>query len=77
MDLRKIERIDTLIRTNATGNPIEFASKLGISTRTLYNYINFMRDRYGAPIVFSPEKQSYVYLEPGEFKIGWYNRTTI
>lgn len=75
MDLTKIERIDLLIRTNSTGRPFVLASKLGISKRTLYNYINFMRDRYGAPIIFSAEKQSYVYLEPGEFKIGWYKKT--
>lgn len=75
MDLNKVERMDLLIRTNATGNPGVFAAKLGISTRTLFNYINYMKNKFGAPIVYSSEKQSYFYLEPGEFKMGWYKNT--
>ena len=75
MDLHKVERMDLLIRTNATGNPKVFAEKLSISTRTLFNYINFMKIKMGAPIEYSTTKQSYYYSEPGEFKMGWYKKT--
>ena len=74
MDLNKIERMDLLIRTNATGAPKAFAKSLSISTRTLYNYIRYMRNNLGAPIVYSHSRQSYIYLEPGEVKVGWYKK---
>ncbi|WP_271784988.1 hypothetical protein [Aquimarina algiphila] len=38
-----IERIDQLIRLQATGSPEDFASKLGISKTKLYRIINIMR----------------------------------
>lgn len=72
MDLNKIERMDMLIRRNATGNPTAFAIKLGISTRSLHNYIHFMRVQLRAPIEYSSTMQSYHYSENGRFKIGWY-----
>ncbi len=37
--LEKIKRIDQLIRMQATGNPDQFAQKLGIAKSTLYSYI--------------------------------------
>lgn len=72
MKIEKIERMDLLIRTKSTGKPEEFARKLGLSPRSLFNYINFMRDHLGAPIEFSKEDESYYYTKNGGLKIGWY-----
>ena len=72
MDLNKIERMDLLIRTNATGSPTDFAKRLGISTRTLFNYINFMKSQLRAPIEYSNTMQSYFYTERGLLKLGWH-----
>lgn len=67
----RIERIDNCIRRRATSSPDEFAMRLGITTRHLYRYIKFMRERLNMPIEYSYRLQSYVYLESGELKMGW------
>lgn len=72
MDFTKIERMDLLIRNNSTGRPIDFAKKLNMSERSLYNYINFMRIQLNAPIEYSNEMQSYFYTEPGVIYLGWH-----
>ena len=72
MDLNKIERMDLLIRTNATGSPTDFALRMGMSTRTLFNYINFMKTQLRAPIEYSTTLQSYFYKERGVIKLGWH-----
>lgn len=72
MDITKIERMDVLIRNNSTGRPSDFASKMSMSTRSLYNYINFMRTQLGAPIDYSNDMQSYYYTEPGVIRLGWH-----
>lgn len=68
----KILRMDRLIRLQATGNPQEFASKLEISERTLYRYINDFKN-IGCPIGFCHQKQSYLYLEKGKIIIEFRN----
>ena len=46
-----IERIDRLIRMEATGNPVTLASKLGISRAQTYRVIDIMKD-LNAPISY-------------------------
>jgi hypothetical protein len=72
MDLTKIERMDLLIRTNATGRPVDFARRMGMSSRSLFNYINFMKVKLNAPIEYSNTMQSYFYTEKGVIKLGWF-----
>lgn len=63
MDIRIIIRIHDLIQSNRTGNPKELSSKLGISERSVYNYVSFMRKDLKAPIAFNYNKRSYEYVE--------------
>ena len=53
-----------------TGSPNELASKLGISIRTLYNYIAFMRKDMKAPITYDFQRLSYVYEFECEFNFN-------
>ncbi len=71
MDLTKIERMDLLIRTNSTGRPVDFARKMGMSSRSLYNYINYMKTKLNAPVEYSSNMQSYFYKDKGSIKLGW------
>jgi hypothetical protein len=57
-----------------TGSPNELASKLGISIRTVYNYIAFMRNEMKAPIVYDFQRLSYVYEEVCEFNFNALDR---
>lgn len=61
-----IQQMDQLIRTNSTGNPVVFASRLCMSERTLYNYLSLLKD-HGAPIEYSRIRESYLYTFEGRF----------
>jgi predicted DNA-binding transcriptional regulator YafY len=61
MDIRIIIRLHNFIQLEQTGTPKDLGFKLGISTRTLYEYIAFMKQELNAPIVYERQKQSYKY----------------
>ncbi len=66
--LNRLQRMDYLIRTRTTGNPPELAEKMAISERSVYMYINSLRD-LGAPVEWSCRENSYIYLEEGKLEI--------
>lgn len=59
--LRRIERIDSLIRLHATGSPHELAARLQISPSQLYQTIKFMKEELEAPVYYSRDLNSYCY----------------
>jgi predicted DNA-binding transcriptional regulator YafY len=65
-----ILRINRLVKLKATGSPRELACKLGISERTVYEYIRDMKE-LGAPIAYSYSHNSYIYYAEGELWIGF------
>ncbi|WP_025665147.1 hypothetical protein [Aquimarina megaterium] len=71
--IRLIERVDQLIRLQATGTPEELISKLGISKTKLYRIINTMKT-LNAPIEYDITLQSFVYVEPVGFTFGFYTK---
>lgn len=70
MDIRIIIRIDILISKEMTGSPKKLASKIGITERSVYNYIAFMKNEMKAPIVYDYSKVSYIYKEEWDFKFN-------
>ena len=71
--IKYIERLRTMdyhIRTRNTGSPGEFAAKMGISERSLYDYLNVLKE-LGAPVAFSFQENSYIYYEEGKLKISF------
>jgi len=66
----RIERIDQLIRLKATGSPKEFAKKLGISKSSLYEYLNYLKDK-GGPIEFDKEVNTYYYTHRIKFTLKY------
>ncbi len=63
-----LKRMDLMIRTKSTGTPGDFAGRLYLSERSLYNYIGLMKE-LGAPIRYSRTARSYMYEEAGRFVI--------
>ena len=63
-------RIDYLIKIKGTGTPDEMAKKLGISQRTLFNYLNYLK-ALGAPINYCKNRKSYYYDYDVKFFIGF------
>jgi transcriptional antiterminator len=49
------------VKSAQTGTPKELASKLGISERSVYNYISYMKTDLQAPIGYDNQKGSYSY----------------
>jgi transcriptional antiterminator len=61
MDIRIIKRLHDFLLTEQSGTPDELAEKLGISVRTVYNYISYMKTEMNAPIIFDNHKGNYYY----------------
>lgn len=66
--LKRLERLDYLIRIKGTGTPANLAHRLGVSERCIYSYIQLMKER-GAPIKFSKDRKSYYYEKDGIFDV--------
>lgn len=65
-----LQRMDRLIAFQSKGTPEVFAARLNISVRTLYYYINILRD-LGAEIKYNSNCCSYEYLIDHRLKIGY------
>jgi predicted transcriptional regulator len=70
LDIRIIIRLNELIANEQTGRPRDLASKLGITERSVYNYISFMKKEMKAPILYHPNRLSYIYNDDCDFKFN-------
>jgi predicted DNA-binding transcriptional regulator YafY len=68
--LQRLTRIDYLIRIKGTGTPVQLADKLGLSERSVYEYLNLMRE-FGAPIKFDAYRETYYYEKEGHFFVSF------
>ncbi|GAA4274323.1 hypothetical protein U6A24_15210 [Aquimarina gracilis] len=69
--IEMIERIDRLIRLQATGSPDQLAIRLGVSKAKVYRVISTMRS-LNAPILYDVSIQSFVYEALVGFRFGFY-----
>ena len=68
--LQRLEQMDQLIRLKATGNPREFASRLGISQSMMYNNLDLLRS-LGGPVLYNKVAASYEYEYPVALQLGY------
>ena len=66
--LNRLQHIDQLIRQKRTGNAEELASKLRISRRQVYNWIDELKG-FGLEIEYCRELRSFIYLRPYKINI--------
>ncbi|MCO6489923.1 MAG: hypothetical protein J5I98_16015 [Phaeodactylibacter sp.] len=66
----RVERIHQMIQYKRTGNPVQFAKKLGMSESKLYQTLKELK-QLGAPIAYCRYRQSYLYLRPVRFRFGF------
>lgn len=66
--LERMKKMNLLIKTEHTGNPKEFAGKLGICQSHLFNLIEDLKID-GAPIKYSRKRQTYFYERNFEIKL--------
>ena len=69
--LNLLQQLDQFIRRKKTGSPPEFAQKMGISERSLYEYLKVLKE-LGAPIRFSRQEHSYYYEVEGQFYVSFF-----
>ncbi|MDR0799800.1 MAG: hypothetical protein LBN18_08580 [Dysgonamonadaceae bacterium] len=66
--LERMHRIHKLIQMETTGSPAEFAERLHLRERQLYNILDELKN-YGAEIKFDLVKYSYYYTCNFEFSV--------
>ncbi|MDR2057971.1 MAG: hypothetical protein LBP83_06785 [Dysgonamonadaceae bacterium] len=71
VDLVKLDRLDNLIRREATGTPDELAEKLRMSRSNLFEFISFLKYEMSAPIFYNKVKASYIYTYVPKFYLGF------
>lgn len=74
--LKRIRRLDGMIRRKSTGPPEKLAQKLDISERWLYNLMEELKMELDAPITYDRRRQSYVYEEKGKMVFGFRENLT-
>ena len=68
--LKRLIRLDQLIRHKSTGTPANCAQQIGISERSLYDYLKLLKEM-GAPVRFSRGRRTYYYAEEGRFYVSF------
>jgi hypothetical protein len=71
VDLVKLDRLDSLIRRQATGSPEQLSKRLDMSRSSLFEFITFLRDEMRAPIRYSKNRNSYIYEYVPVFHLGF------
>jgi hypothetical protein len=71
MDIRKIITIHELIRKQRTGKPKVLATRIGVSERTVYHYISFIKTELKAPVKWDTMRESYFYETNGKLHFEW------
>jgi hypothetical protein len=61
VDIRIIIKVHELIKAERTGAPADLAIKLGVSIRTVFAYLNFMKIELNAPISYNSQTKNYYY----------------
>ena len=71
IDLVKLDRLDSLIRRKATGNPTDLAKRLKMSVSSMYDLLRFLKTEMKAPIKYDTDRPSYVYEYTPKFYLGF------
>lgn len=61
IDLKKIIRMDYLIRSRSTGNAERFAGKVELSRSAFFDYLSYMRHELMLDIMYSSYSETYYY----------------
>jgi transcriptional antiterminator len=71
MNIQKIKYFIHLVEKERTGSPAELAIKLDVSERTIYHYVQIMKQELNAPIEFNQYRKSYQFDRPGKLQWEW------
>lgn len=70
-EIERLNKINYLITHRATGTPDEFAEKVNLSRRQLFNHLEYLRC-IGAKIKYDRYNETYYFCDGFEFEIRLY-----
>ncbi len=71
MYLENLQRLLESIEQQSTGNAREIAKELNVSERMVYNYLDVLKNEFGAPIKYDRVIKSYFFTEEGKIELRW------
>ena len=71
MYLENLQRLIEAIEQRSTGNAREISLKLNVSERMVYNYLDVLKNEFGAPIKYNRAMKSYFFAEEGKIELQW------
>jgi hypothetical protein len=71
MGLEQLKLIIYHIEKENTGTHSDFAKKINVTNKLLSTYIDILKEQLDAPIVYDPDRKSYIYAKKGKFNWEW------
>jgi predicted transcriptional regulator len=71
MNIKKIQLLIELIDDANTGKPTELATKLGVTERMVYKYLDILKSEFNAPIKYNHSTKTYFFTEKGSIDLRW------
>ncbi|MDX9769229.1 MAG: HTH domain-containing protein [Tenuifilaceae bacterium] len=65
-----LRQVASLIESESTGTPHDLATRIGVTDRTIRNYVKMLREM-GGDIAYSVRLQTYYLRTPATFRLGF------
>jgi molybdenum-dependent DNA-binding transcriptional regulator ModE len=69
--LATLQRIYLGVKESNTGSAAKFAAQLEISERSLFNYLNVLKNEFQCPLIFDKNSNSYQFKQAGNLNFKW------
>ena len=69
--LATLQRIYLGVKQSNTGSAAQFAAQLEISERSLFNYLNVLKNEFNCPLIFDKSSNSYQFKQAGNLNFKW------
>jgi hypothetical protein len=67
----KIQQLIEAIHAGDTGTPKDISTKLGVSERMIYKYIQIIKTEFKAPVKYNRVTQTYFFEGKGKLDLRW------
>lgn len=69
--LANLQSIYLGVKQSNTGSAAQFAKQLEISERSLFNYLNVLKNEFHCPLIFDKSSNNYQFKEAGNLNFKW------
>ena len=69
--IHKIKKLIEEIHIGKTGTPKQISTKLDVSERMVYRYIDIIKNEFNAPVKYCRTKQTYYFETKGKLDLRW------